>query len=130
MVLLEAVNDVAEVQGPLVLAVLVGPALDARLVERVLFERVQEGVDLLLDVLARLRCLPVRWEHSVGRNNFDSVRQNVDCWSTHLRDAFIYKTRGVFEHSIVRLLIFNQDMLASIAGFFKLLLLLEKQLVC
>ena len=56
--LLEAVDDVAQVDGSVLLVLLVRPALDARRVDVALLEGVQERVDLLLDLVQLLLLVP------------------------------------------------------------------------
>ena len=61
--LLEAVDDVAKVDGSVLLVLLICPPLYARLVDVALLERVEESVDLLLDLVGLLLLVAQRLRH-------------------------------------------------------------------
>ena len=56
--LLEAIDHVSQIDGPVMLILLICPSLNSNLVQVLLFEGVQKCVYLLLDLIRALMILP------------------------------------------------------------------------
>lgn len=59
--LLEAINDVAQVNGPIGLTLLIGPPLNAVLLNRLILEGAQKRVYLLVYLVILILADPLNW---------------------------------------------------------------------